>query len=271
MKLYASIIKLISLCPATLSHPGGQHAHAAFLNVVQAVDPALSQKLHSDDARKPFTVSPLLGLPRSNTSEVRLREGWQCSLRVTMLDADLFHAFIEHFASGGALPTIRLGDAHFGVTEILTTPGSHPQAGYTTLENLQKRLDSPAPSRWRFDFDTPTQFGWKEGHIQVMPLPRLVFGNLAGAWRALTGEDHVEAVEQFVHEHVIFGDHDLHTERLVIKNKPHPGAIGHANYLLTCDPNHLLARSLNMLAALAFFTGLGRKTTMGLGQARLKE
>ena len=83
--LYSSVIKLTNLLPVTIPPPGGQHAHAAFLDILRAVDPALSQALHDLNGRKPFTVSPLMGLPKnrqrqeSSDSRVVLREGWEAS------------------------------------------------------------------------------------------------------------------------------------------------------------------------------------------------
>lgn len=272
--LYSSVIHLTNLQPTTFEFSGGQHGHAAFLDIVRQVDGALSEKLHSENARKPFTVSPLMGLPKATLHDqktVSLRAGWECWLRITILDDGLFRSFIEHFLFGSARPEIRLGNSNFMVTEIETTPGSHPWAGYLSSEELNQRLDLPVPELWKFEFATPTQFGWKDGRIQTMPHPKQVFGNLAIAWRGMTGQDYVEPVERFVDENVIFGEYHLNTEYFTIKNKPHPGGVGKAQYINTGDPNHPLGRSLNLLAGLAFFTGLGRKTTMGMGQARCLE
>jgi CRISPR-associated endoribonuclease Cas6 len=272
MKLYSSVIRLVSIYSTNLVYPGGQHAHAAFMDLVRGVDPDLSARLHDTNARKPFTVSPLMGLPkpsyRSENGGMTLPEGWECWLRVTILDDALFRAFIDHFLNGRACPEVRIGDARFMVSEVLTTPDSHPWAGYTPLAELQKRLDQPPPARWKFELVTPTQFGWKDKMVQTMPLPKLVFGSLAGAWREMSDEDSVEAIEKFAEENVLFGEYDLRTERLIVKNSPHLGGVGRVGYLYTGPADHPLARSLNFLAGLAFYTGLGKKTTMGMGMVR---
>jgi len=286
--LFSSVIKLTSLHTAALTHLGGQHAHAAFLDIVRAVDESLSQRLHDLNGRKPFTVSPLMGLPKSSKQTafrvgsgrkgdeqgVKLREGWECWLRVTILDDVLFRSFIDYFMTSpptsllkgeGSLPKIRLGDAHFMVSEILTTPGSHPWAGYVAMQELQKRLDEPAPEKFIFELHTPTSFRLQDKGIATMPTPKLVFGNLAGAWRALTGENNVEVVEKYAEKNLTMGAYKLHTDCLVLHNNLQLGSVGRLEFIRTDKTNHLTARALNLLADLAFYSGLGRKTAQGMG------
>lgn len=288
MRLYSSIIRLINLHPVTLAHLGGQHAHAAFLDIVRQVDPELSQNLHDTrgkGARQPFTVSPLMGLPKgisydkqeiasslkngsSQRQTVYLREGWECWLRITILDDSLFRTFIEHFLDGRARPEIRLGDGRFLVSEILTTPGSHPWSGYLTLEELLKQLDAPAPQKFCFEFHSPTSFKLQDKQVATLPTARLVFGSLATAWKALTGEDHVRAVETYAESNLTIGDYRLRRERLILHNHPQLGAVGKVEFVNSDHTDHPTAQALNLLADLAFYTGLGRKTAQGMGMTR---
>lgn len=271
MRLYSSVIKLTNLHTVTIPPPGGQHAHAAFLDIVRAVEPALSQTLHDLNGRKPFTVSPLLGLPRQKTAEIHLREGWECWLRVTILDDALFKSFIDYFMNmnGRRLPQIRLGDAHFLVSEILTTPGSHPWAGYLALEDLQKRLDEPAPDSIILDLSSPTSFSLDKNNFELIPYPKLVFGNLATAWKAITGESLVEAVEKYAEKNWRPVLHHIERKAMTLHNHPQLGAVGKVEFQrVNGDGQDSLARALNLLADLAFYTGLGRKTAQGMGQCR---
>ena len=268
--LYSSVIRLTNLHRVTLRGDGGQHAHAAFHAIIHQVDPALARYLHDElkDKRKPFTLSPLMDLPqRKGTSEVYLREGWQCWLRATILDDKLFRTFIEYFMNPGKLPEIRLGDAHFLVSEILTTPGSHPWAGYTTLEDLQKKLDEPAPQRIQFDLFTVTSFKLQDNKIETMPTPKHVFGNLAGAWRQLTGENHVQPIEEYAEKNLQIASQRLKRERTVLHNSPQLGAVGRVEFVRTDGEDSSTARALNLLADLAFYTGIGRKTAQGMGMS----
>lgn len=289
--LYSSVIKLVNLYPAAMPPPGGQHAHGAFFHIIEQVDPALSNALHEIEgkgARKPFTVSPLRGLPKTlnheghkehkgkTKGEIYLREGWECWLRVTMLDDALFRSFIEHFLAGSSrkMPEIRLGDAHFGVSEILTTPGSHPWAGYTSLEDLQKRLDEPAPAAITLELHSPVSFslgsqeGLKGKQYELIPYPKLVFGSLATAWKALTGENMVEAVEKYAEKYWQPVLYRLERKSLTLHNHPQFGSVGRVEYRRVGNEDDPLARALSLLADLAFYTGLGRKTAQGMGMTR---
>jgi CRISPR-associated endoribonuclease Cas6 len=278
MKLYASVIRLFNLYPVTIPAPGGQHAHAAFFDIVREVDPALSQALHDQrgkGARKPFTVSPILGLPRRAGGEAlyHLREGWECWLRVTMLNETLFRTFVEYFldARNKTLPRLRLGDAHFAVSEILTTPGSHPWAGFTTLEDLQRRLDEPAPASIAFEFHSPVSFKLRDETVELIPYPKLVFGNLATAWKALSGEDLVKAVEQYAEANLRLVIHRLERRASTLRNHRELGMVGRVEYQFIQPDDAPLARALHLLADLAFYAGIGRKTAQGMGMARRVE
>lgn len=287
--LYSSIIRLTNRYPITLTGDGGQHAHGAFHTIIASVDPDLAKQIHDErkNKRKPFTISPLMGLPhpaqrlekgKTNNKNVPadffakkgyfLHTGWECWLRVTILDDLLFRVFIERFLKSGNQLEIRLGDAKFLVSEILTIPNSHPWAGYTTLEELQKRMDKPAPQRFAFELNTPTSFKLEGKNIETLPKPERVFGSLATAWRELTGTDYVQMIEEYAKENLLFGQVYLQTERTILHGKPQLGSTGRFEYILTDQSNTSAARALNLLAGLAFYSGLGRKTAQGMGQAR---
>jgi len=186
-----------------------------------------------------------------------------------MWDGGLFQKFLSYFteiADRQALPRARLGEAEFVVSEILTTPGSHPWAGVTALADLQKRLDEPAPASIAPEFCTPASFKLQDDEVELMPLPRLVFGNLASALRALSGEDLVRQVEQYAERHVRLNPYRLQRRALTLHNQPQLGMVGRVEYRLSDDTP--LTRALSLLADLAFYTGVGRKTAQGMGMAR---
>lgn len=274
--LYASVIKLRAKHPVQFIQLGGQHAHAAFLDLVRKIDPSLAEQLHSAHTRKPFTLSPLQGLPKTSLlnlpgREIRgwaLPEGWDCWLRLTILDDRIFRMVIEHFLMGSVRPEIRLGDGHFLVSEILTSPGSHSWADYQSVEEIRLRLEEPCPERIVFDLHTPTSFKLQNAQVETLPIPKLVFGNLAAAWRGLTGEDCVELVERYAQEHFLLTDYNLRQAYHQLHNRPQVGAVGKVEYLHRGAADHPVARAIHLLADLAFFSGLGRKTTMGMGQVR---
>lgn len=171
-------------------------------------------------------------------------------------------------ARGEGLPILRLGQARFLVSEVLTTPGSHPWAGFTTLDDLLLRLEQPPPSVIALELRSPTSFKLEDAHIEVIPHPKHVFGNLAAAWRALTEEDWVEPIEKFAAAYLRLTPRHLERRALHLHNKPQVGMVGCVEYRLTCPEDSAWARAINLLADLAFYTGLGRKTAQGMGMVR---
>ncbi|NLH00070.1 MAG: CRISPR system precrRNA processing endoribonuclease RAMP protein Cas6 [Chloroflexi bacterium] len=271
--LFASVIHLTALEDGTLLSVGGQYGHAAFLSLMQAVDPALSTWLHNANQRKPFTVSTVGGLPapmrpRDSAAAVPVQAGQTCQLRLTLLDPRLFHLVIDRLLFGPSRPTLQLGEISFLVTEVYTTPGSHPWAGCAELSDLQARLDEPAPRIIAFELASPTAFGLGDQRISTLPTADLLFANLARAWQLLTGQDTVSAIIRYCQEKLAPGTFNLQTWAFRLKNKAQLGAVGQIEYVLMDESDAPLARALNLLADLAFYCGIGRKTTQGMGQAR---
>jgi CRISPR-associated endoribonuclease Cas6 len=110
------------------------------------------------------------------------------------------------------------------------------------------------------------RFGWKDDYVSTMPVPKLVFGSLARAWREISGEDNIHSVEEYAEQNLIFGTFELSTHAVTLHNKTQLGAVGRFEYLRTDKTDQPLARGLNLLADLAFYSGLGRKTPQGMGQ-----
>jgi CRISPR-associated endoribonuclease Cas6 len=341
--LYSTVVKLIAIQDGQLPATQGRLAHAAFLDIIRAVDPALADALHASRGRKPFTVSPLWGLPRWHDpkGQVTVRRGHPTWLRFTLLGSQLFTTFTRRFLSpltpspsqgeargavppfqaerraenppsptrggaggevppspsqaerragnppsprrGGAGGEVRIGNLDFAITEILTTPGSHPWAGYTSLSELYRRWQSPASvgdesaRKIALEFASPIVFSRgsdKEGmgkFMEPFPAPAMFFGSVAAMWN-----EHLpaplslskQAIRQYAEETIVVGLYKMESQMFRYWGSPQIGATGKMTYLLKDKDNHAMIRTLNMLADFAFYSGAGYKTTMGMGQCR---
>ena len=276
--LYALVIRLTAGHDGRLRATQGHLAHAAFLDMLHQVDAPLAERLHGGPGRKPFTVSALEGFGRGHDGRVAVEEGREGWLRVTLLDPRLFATFIGFFLRGEPRLALRLEQVEFQVSAVLSTPGSPPLAGYDTLDDLYRRWEacplSRADDTIALHFRSPTAFSLRGGpgagrRMHVLPDPPLVFGELAGYWDALTGDDTQAAVRDFAASEVVVSRYELATHmgdygggRLQL------GFAGRAAFEILARSHPDLTRHLNRLADLAFFTGLGSKTTMGMGQVR---
>lgn len=276
LSLNAVVVNLIATHDGCVPLTQGALAHAAFLDLVQAADPALAARLHDSGARQPFTLSPLRELPGAHPDEggYRLRAGNRATLRLTLLDPDLFLAFLRRLLAAGPDLRLRIGDVTFAVESAIGAPGSHPWAGYITAGELRDRAASASHIRLLFASPTAINLGQKAAAKQRMvliPTPRFVFGALRGAWNRLTGDEIPLAFETWVEDFVFVREvRNWQTAVYQLKRGVHPGGYGDVIFeALDRDPVHL--RTLNLLADFAFYGGIGSKTTMGMGQARRLE
>ncbi len=267
--LYSSIIQLRAAQACVIPQTQGRFAYAAFLSLVEEADPSLAQVLHDAPSNKPFTVSQLRGLPQAHDGEIRLRAGHDCWLRVTLAGDDLFQTFINGFLYGDARPSIRLGDVVFDVLGVLNTPGSHPWAGYTTVEELLQQAQPQ--SSIALEFAAPVSFSLGDNRVEMMPRPELLFTALHKKWGQWCGQELSPPLSRdWLRENVLVSDWQLHSRMLRYGAQAQVGSEGRVTFRVFDgegegpEAQHLL----NVLADFAFYAGVGRKTTQGMGQVR---
>jgi len=269
--LHALVIRLMAGCSGDLRATQGHLAHAAFLSILNQVDPSIAQAVHDYPKRKPFTLSPLGGFGRGRDGRLSIIAGQEGWLRVTLLDPHLFQTFIRYFLEGGK-PVIQLQRLPFQVSEILNNPESHPLAGYDSLTALAGRWQTVNVAQdcdIGLAFNSPTAFSQRGGRfrqMRVLPDPDLLFGELARYWDALTQDNSRDDVMDYAREAVVISRHKLETHMYEFRSSKQVGFTGSVVYKLLDKNETTLIAHLNRLADLAFYTGVGYKTTMGMGQ-----
>jgi len=272
--LYSLVLTMTPTEPVTVPATVGRQVHAAFLNTVKQADPLLADALHAQgEAVRPFTVSPLQGVPRAHNGRVRLSPERTYWLRFTILHPAIFQQFMANFLYAADRPVLRLGRAELLIREILITPEAHPWSGYTTWAALAQ--DAEPQKALTLEFVTPTAFGFGQRawgkKIVVLPDPEPVFGNLMRSWNRLAPEElqmDGDSLIKYVGEHVVIKRlHGLQTKMLHYSRSPQIGFVGRVTYGLMAD-DEAIRRQLNALADFAFYAGVGMKTTMGMGMTR---
>jgi CRISPR-associated endoribonuclease Cas6 len=116
------------------------------------------------------------------------------------------------------------------------------------------------------EFLTPTSF--KGDGIQTLfPEPKLVFSSLLRRWNTFSdikiAEEHLELLPS-----IKVSNYDLRTELIHFSKYKMLGFKGKIEYRLLekCAPH--FCQAVNALANFAFYSGVGTKTTMGMGQTR---
>jgi CRISPR-associated endoribonuclease Cas6 len=240
------------LLPATL----GRAIQAQVLSWLSLANPAIAQMIH-DSQDNPISLSGLIGQRRSNGE---VKEGDDFSIRVSLLQGNLIHPLLQGLELWGNQP-ITLGKAQFTIRGISAMPGSSPWVGSSSYELLFKT--PPVRDDITLQFQSPTSFKQEIG-IQPFPLPELVFGSLLRRWNIFTSSEYqlVPPIEW----RGLISAASLDTHSLKMESSSEIGSVGWVRYRFP-DPKQ--AQLASILANFAFFAGVGRKTSRGMGQTKL--
>jgi CRISPR-associated endoribonuclease Cas6 len=126
--------------------------------------------------------------------------------------------------------------------------------------------------QWGLEFATPTAFH-QNGMDMPLPLPELVYGSLIQAWNTFSPIPLPVHMGGFIEQSVGIARHRITTRMVQFgKAEQHIGFVGKVNYIvrptLTAEESYPYAAILNLLTQFAFYTGVGIRTTVGMGMAR---
>ena len=267
--LLSTVFVLRPLAESTLPLTQGNAIHAWFLHLVRQHDPQLASWLHSQEQRKPFTTSPLQGRLMRQGASALLRPDHTYWLRVTSLVADLSACLLTVEAAPPS--RVRLFDVEFEVCAVTSQFQEHPWAQRSTYEQLYTRAAErlPAPQH-TLDFVSPTVFR-SQGRNQLMPVPRLIFASLWESWHAFAPVPLPPALLPVLSTEVEVLRYELKTQMYDFGNYRQVGFVGPCAFGMAHRQPANVLRGMQLLLDTAFFTGVGYKTTMGMGQTRRLE
>ncbi|QIZ69925.1 CRISPR-associated endoribonuclease Cas6 [Oxynema aestuarii] len=260
----------------------GRHLHALFLTAVNAVDSQLATHLHETKTEKAFALSPLQVVrhPRRNQRasvppilqfqhRYPIQPETPCWWRVSLLDDSLFRKLSHLWLNLNSGQPWHLGAANLHVTSILGTPQStQPWANAASYAELYENA-SDRNRRISFQFSTPVAFR-QQKYDTALPSPESVFKSLLNSWKKYSTIE----LPEFSTESIFPCFFKLNTEiaefefRKKGKSGKFIGAVGSIDYRILGDVSTATIQTLNTLADYALYSGIGRKTTMGMGMAR---
>jgi CRISPR-associated endoribonuclease Cas6 len=272
--LYAIVLRIAAMHPGAISADHGIPARGAMLKLIEQGDAALSRQWHDANAAKPFTVSLLDGGKRGRDGALHFGEGDTAEWRFTLLRAEAFDAVLNRYIMHNRQPHVRIGALNFAITDAFAN--SHSESGTITPAALEARWQKatlPAAIRLRFASPTFFNFGKKaDGYqYQAMPEPRPLFSTLKKKWDRVAGTHTPDTFDDWVEANVTIVRHDTQIRRVrVNRQRPVQAFTGNVIYALTGEDSTQWS-FVNLLADLAFWTGVGNQTTAGLGQVRRLE
>jgi len=251
--LYSVVVEMAAAdqgyIPATLSRA----LHSMVMNWFKRGNSQIADEIHNRQV-SPLSLSGLLGNRRRRGTQ----SGDIFCCRIGVLDGSLLPVLLSGIEAWGTEPLV-LGKFPFVLRTIYTLPGTH-----RLVSAADYRLLATTPQRGadiELRFLSPTSFK-QSRRIQTFPLPELVFGSLWRRWNAFAPEE-LQFPE--VEWQGLVLAYELKTFALKMEGGAEIGAQGWVRYRFR-EPEQM--KMATILSHFAFFAGVGRKTSMGMGQVQ---
>jgi CRISPR-associated endoribonuclease Cas6 len=306
-RIYALLFKLRPLAQGTLMPFSGELVHGAWMRWLRDTSPEIAHSLHESGKRRIFTCSSLqfplsherlLHAQKENT-HLPLNEQQSYTLRMTLLRGDLFPLLYEIVMTMNQRhllkkrTEIQIGKQHFVLEALMSSPedvsGWTGYSSYDELVSLAQRQRFLASHAFSLEFASLTTFHRLlnadkkyTSYSAMFPSAHYIFPGLAKRWHELAPAELAPVVQKdriesyIAEEGIIVDDYRLQTHHVHFTRHMQRGFIGTCRYLMRgpdeapTDHSPLTIRQqLQLLAWFAFYTGVGYKTTMGMGQTRL--
>lgn len=267
---HSLILNLVPTSPIPPGYLTGKHLHALFLTLVSSVDKPLGDRLHEQKTDKAFTLSPLQITKQSGRDHLLQWEhsrpvpvGTPCWWRIALLDDTLFGNLTRLWLNLNPNHPWHLGPADLQITSVLGTPQStQPWANFSTYTQLYEQA-SDHERQIDLIFCTPTAF--RQGQFDcALPTREHVFNSLRRRWNQYSG---IEFPETLL-EPIFPSFFDIRTQLVADSRSKFIGCVGAMNFRILGEVDPLTIKQINTLADFALYSGIGRKTTMGMGMAR---
>ncbi len=245
----------------------GRSIYAVWMRWLESYDANLANKLHNAKGTKPYTCSDVVGAKRIG-NELVVKAQQTVWFRVTGLNAEVSDVLLD--PKYRPSKTINVDGKEFDVVKVTTDPQEHAWANKMSYQELSAPYltAQEAPLRqFTLEFATPTLF--KQNNLtQPFPLPDLVFGSLAERWEAFSNIEINANLRDYCREALGVSQYSLQSKLGMPKiGGLVSGSVGRACYnAVRCD--RYCQIMITLLVNYAFYAGVGRYTTIGMGRLR---
>lgn len=275
---HSLVLNLLPTSPISPKYLTGKHLHALFLTLVSSVDQSLGDRLHEQQKEKAFTLSPLQvtgnreqAIENRNrvTSSIQyhysqpISTGTPCWWRVSLLDDSLFSHLTPLWLNLNPSQPWHLGSADLQITSILgTAQSTQPWANFSPYAQLYDQAsDTTRPLSFRLC--TPATF--RQGkYDSALPTRECVFNSLLSRWNRYSDIQFSDTLIEYLFPSFF----DIRTELVNHPEGKWAGCVGNISYRILGDADAIAIKQLNTLADFALYSGIGRKTPMGMGMVR---
>jgi CRISPR-associated endoribonuclease Cas6 len=262
----------------------GRASQQLALRIIQQRSPALSEIVHDSNVLKPFTTTGLFYEDSVRPVRGIVQVGDLMWLRMTGLNSQIVEALNQYARQP---PAEEEYDNRRWILERVVCATVHQWTGHTNYADLLDDAQSGDPiKKITLRFTTPTTFHSK-GLDVPLPIPTLIFRSLIERWNAFAPEPLPYNLLTFVEQFIAVTQYQTKTVMLDGKQgSRHSGFVGEVMFTVKADNPGLRAHDpdltsvlkkdhvqfsalISMLARYAFFSGVGRQTTTGMGMCSI--
>ncbi|MFH0702860.1 MAG: CRISPR system precrRNA processing endoribonuclease RAMP protein Cas6 [bacterium] len=228
----------------------GSAMQAVFLKQVHDKNPLLFEKLHSESKLRPYTVS------------VPFRIKDKICWKITSLNEQ-----VSEFLENCLFEHIFLEKENIKFTPLLVKSEFISYKDFYGKFFLDKSTFKKHISLY---FISPTSFKSLESKFYVpFPLPRLIFQSLINKWSSFASFVDVNdaTIVDYIEKHIAITNYSLDTYKFLIDKGFITGFKGKCS--IHIKSSDYFAKLVNMLIFYGYFSGIGIKTAMGMGQITL--
>ncbi|MGM0369631.1 MAG: CRISPR-associated endoribonuclease Cas6 [Bacillota bacterium] len=257
--LYSVIVRFKALENITFKYYPGESLHGMLFQILSERDKDKADVLHNQYETKPFTISPIIPYPKWNGSRMELKSDKEHFFRITFLEEKWYVLFMSYFLHHHR--DLQLQGSNIEIIEVLTNSKEDKRCKSLDYQELMEQAETR--SKIKFKVHSTTTFRVGDRHI-IFPAPNYLFHNLLNKWQMFGDEE--LSLEDKDFDKVYVSRYDLQSAMEKFRDYPIKGFKGKCEYELDNTLSKQKKKEINLLFDFAFYSGIGYKTTMGLGQ-----
>lgn len=248
----------------------GRATQGVYLRAMGNIAPEVSLAIHDGHGYHPYTVSDVL--PFVKTEMRDLQRGQPLTVILTTL-----HREVTHLTLNTVVPEwIKSGfDLHGQAVRV-----SHADIETTSFETIlaESRAMTKRYIAMRFTTPTSTKKSRRRGEnderrdsqIVPLPMPDRIFNSLYDRWNHFAPQPLPEALKAFIEDDISIKNCNIHTHYVDRERANKGGTVGFmGDVTFYCTSNEQLGYA-HALAAFAMYSGVGIKTTQGMGVVEMQ-
>jgi len=225
--------------------------HGFLFNHLRDINSSLSCEIHNSDI-KPFSISPVMEDENNGL--------W---IKISLLTDELILNMLPFFENciGNQY---HIGKYNIIIDKILYFSNDNDWISANEYSDI---IDMPISNRLKFEFLTPTTF--KQGnHLVPMPIPKLIFQNILKKWNTFSPYKITDFDLETLEESILILGYNIKTQKLEFNNFSSIGFVGNITFSISDYTDKNLIKAINILSNYAIYSGVGYKSTMGMGVCR---